>query len=460
MLHRTYRPQTLSEVCGQEQTLITLRAQIAENRFSSAYLFEGHRGTGKTSIARILARTICCDHPTTDGPCNHCRNCRMILEEKTMDFIELDAASHNTIADIKELINSTSYLPSILPKKIYIIDEAHNLSKNAFDALLKTIEEPPEHCIFMLCTTELYKIPVTIRSRCSIFTFSALSIQTISGRLATVLDDVGKKYELKALETIAYQADGSMRDALSICDRLILSCDILTYTHVKNTLKLMDESITLQIIKCIISKDTKTGITYLKKIYEEGNNLSQLAENIIHTLAESIILKSFNASEESQNPATMNSELYMITKDISIELIFWYTDQFCGLKEKIRNTLDPYMDTLLAFVKCCNPDMLDDDKIYLLNRINKLEDKIKDLYEKLSVYENRIEHESSEIAIERSETNGIESDDFEKVGDEEIPFRGEAEESRSESGTEKLEGDEGDNAKDIFSELLETMFTG
>lgn len=322
MLHRTYRPQTLSEVCGQEQNLITIRAQIEEKRYSSAYLFEGHRGTGKTTIARILARTICCDHPTTDGPCNHCRNCRMILEEKTMDFIELDAASHNTIADIKELINSTSYLPSILPKKIYIIDEAHNLSKNAFDALLKTIEEPPEHCIFMLCTTELYKIPVTIRSRCSIFTFSALSIQTISGRLATVLDDVGKKYELKALETIAYQADGSMRDALSICDRLILSCDILTYTHVKNTLKLMDESITLQIIKCIISKDTKTGITYLKKIYEEGNNLSQLAENVIHTLAESIILKSFNASEESQNPATMNSELYMITKDISIELIF------------------------------------------------------------------------------------------------------------------------------------------
>ena len=117
----------------------------------------------------------------------------------------------------------------------------------------------------MLCTTELYKIPVTIRSRCSIFTFSALSIQTISGRLATVLDDVGKKYELKALETIAYQADGSMRDALSICDRLILSCDILTFTHVKNTLKLMDESITLQIIKCIKNKDTKTGITYLKK---------------------------------------------------------------------------------------------------------------------------------------------------------------------------------------------------
>ena len=460
MLHRTYRPQTLSEVCGQEQTLITLRAQIAENRFSSAYLFEGHRGTGKTSIARILARTICCDHPTADGPCNHCRNCRMILEEKTMDYIELDAASHNTIADIKELINSTSYLPSILPKKIYIIDEAHNLSKNAFDALLKTIEEPPEHCIFMLCTTELSKITVTIRSRCSIFTFSPLSIQTISGRLATVLDDIGKKYELKALETIAYQADGSMRDALSICDRLILSCDILTYTHVKNTLKLMDESITLQIIKCIISKDTKTGITYLKKIYEEGNNLSQLAENIIHTLAESIMLKSFNSSDELQNPATRNSELNMITKEVSIELIFWYTDQFCGLKEKIRNTLDPYMDTMLALVKCCNPDLLDGDKTYLLSRINKLENKIKDLYEKLSVYENRIEHESSEIAIERSETNGIESDDFEKVGDEEIPFRGEAEESRSESGTEKLEGDEGDNAKDIFSELLETMFTG
>lgn len=461
MLHTTYRPQILSEVCGQEQNLISIKKQIATKQFSSAYLFEGHRGTGKTTIARILARSICCQNPTPDGPCNQCKNCRMIQENKTMDFIELDAASHNTIADIKELINSTSYLPSILPKKIYIIDEVHNLSSSAFDALLKTIEEPPEHCIFMLCTTELYKIPATIRSRCSIYTFSALSVETISKRLAAVMDDIGKKYELRALDVIAQQADGSMRDALSICERLILSCDILTYDHVKNSLCLLDESIVLQIIKCIVGKDTKEGIECIRKIYEEGNNLFQLTENVIRSLSECIIIKSVANSAVPENLAQEKNELSEIIENTTIELIFWYTDQFCKLKEKIRNTLDPYMDVMLTLVKCCNPDLLDDDKCYLLNRINILENKVKNLYSKLQVLEKTNQQNTEVLLTEKTEAGTIDEDGFEEVGDEEDPFRNQAGESSTpvqNSEHQALSND--DTHHDIFSELLESVFTG
>ena len=169
MLYSTYRPQTLAEVEGQESNLVTLREQIKQKKYDSAYLFAGHRGTGKTTIARILERAICCESPTPDGPCNQCKNCLALLNNATLDCVELDAASHNSISDIKELVASTKYLPSVLPKKIYIIDEVHNLSSSAFDALLKTIEEPPAHCIFILCTTEIHKIPATIKSRCSIY---------------------------------------------------------------------------------------------------------------------------------------------------------------------------------------------------------------------------------------------------------------------------------------------------
>ena len=223
MLYSTYRPQTFKEVSGQEQNLVTLREQAKSKNYDSAYIFAGHRGTGKTTLARILARVICCESPTDDGPCNQCANCSSILKDTTLDCIELDAASHNSINDIKELIASTKYTPTVLPKKIYIIDEVHNLSGSAFDALLKTIEEPPKHCIFILCTTELHKIPATIRSRCSIYQFNALSTGAIRDRLTYVLQELQKEYDEDAVNLIARQADGSMRDALSIMEKLMIS---------------------------------------------------------------------------------------------------------------------------------------------------------------------------------------------------------------------------------------------
>ena len=452
MLHTTYRPQTLSEVSGQEQNLLTLKKQIDARKYSSTYLFAGHRGTGKTTIARILARAICCEHPTSDGPCNECRNCRMILEGKTMDFIELDAASNNTIADIKELVSSTMYMPSVLPKKIYIIDEVHNLSASAFDALLKTIEEPPDHCVFIMCTTEMHKIPATIRSRSSIYQFSTLTPETISRRLAYVLDDIGKEYEEKALELIARQAEGSMRDALSICERLIISCDVLTGSYVTDTLCLLDESVTFELIDCIIREDPSAGINCLKKIYEEGNNLSQLTENMIQCLADCIIAKCGGTAGDGQCPESFREHLLPVIEDIRIELLFWYVDQFCKLKETIRNTLNPFMDTMLTLIKCCNPDLLEEDRIYLISRINQLEEKVC----KLASNAPAGQIQGSNAFPETQGAENPEESSSTPAENNAYPFRGEGREGSS--GDQASEPDPEEPPEDIFTELLGSFF--
>lgn len=379
MLYTTYRPQVFSEVVGQEENLITLREQTKLNKFDSAYLFTGHRGTGKTTIARILARTICCDNPTEDGPCNQCDHCKAILNNKTLDFIELDAASHNSISDIKDLVTSTRYLPTVLPKKIYIIDEVHNLSGSAFDALLKTIEEPPQHCIFILCTTELHKIPATIRSRCSIYPFTTLSIEAISDRLIHVLTDLDKDYEMDAVNLIAKQADGSMRDALSIAEKLIISCDTLTSEHVKNTLCLMDDTISVQLLSAIIHTDGKKAISLLQDLYEEGKNLSQLVDNLLQCLTDSIVLYSAAGNAVIYNTEEYKTELYDLIKNCQLELLFWYVDQFCTLRERIRNSYNPYTDVLLYIIKCCNPKLMNDSASAILTRLSSLEKAVSSL---------------------------------------------------------------------------------
>lgn len=376
MLYSTYRPQTLAEVEGQESNLVTLREQIKQKKYDSAYLFAGHRGTGKTTIARILERAICCESPTPDGPCNQCKNCRALLNNATLDCVELDAASHNSISDIKELVASTKYLPSVLPKKIYIIDEVHNLSSSAFDALLKTIEEPPAHCIFILCTTEIHKIPATIKSRCSIYQFHAMSIETINKRLSYVLKNLNKEYEEEAVTLIAKQADGSMRDALSIAEKLIISCDRLTFEHVRKTLCLMEDEIALGIIKSMLHSDGKSSIEMLQALYEQGKNLAQLVDIILQSLTDGVVLKTSEGQARLYSSAKYKEELYSIVRQNSLELLFWFIDQFSLLREAIRNSINPYTDVLLCIMKCCNPKLLNDSKTSILLRLSELEKEV------------------------------------------------------------------------------------
>ena len=376
MLYSTYRPHTFKEVVGQESNIITLKEQCKTKKFDSAYLFAGHRGTGKTTIARILARTVCCEASNENGPCNQCQNCQSILEGKTLDCIELDAASHNSITDIKELIVSAQYMPTILPKKIYIIDEVHNLSAAAFDALLKTIEEPPEHCLFILCTTEMHKIPATIRSRCSIYQFRTISIDAICGRLSFVLTETGKQYEEDAIKLIAKQADGSMRDALSIAEKLIISCEKVTAEHVMKSLCLMDSEASLQMIRSIVKGDGWQAILLLQGISEEGKNLVQLVDNILQCCTDGIVLHASSGTAAIYNTKEYQDTLREIIDSCQIELLFWYVEQFSVLREKIRNSLNPYMDILVYLIKCCNIKLPQNDTAIMLQRINALEEKL------------------------------------------------------------------------------------
>ena len=218
-LYRKWRPSNFDEVRGQDHIVTTLKNQIEMNRIGHAYLFCGTRGTGKTSIAKIFAKAVNCEHPVNGSPCNECAMCRAVNEQRSMNVIEIDAASNNGVDNIREIREEVAYSPSEGKYKVYIIDEVHMLSIGAFNALLKTLEEPPSYVIFILATTEAHKIPITILSRCQRYDFRRISTGTIAGRLRELADAEGIDAEDAALAYVARMADGSMRDALSLLDQ-------------------------------------------------------------------------------------------------------------------------------------------------------------------------------------------------------------------------------------------------
>ena len=218
-LYRKWRPQTFADVIGQQHVTDTLRAQLQSGRLSHAYLFTGTRGTGKTTCAKILARAVNCEHPVNGDPCNECAACRGILDGSVLDVTEIDAASNNGVDNIRDLRDETRYTPAQVKKRVFIIDEVHMLSIGAFNALLKTLEEPPEHVLFILATTELHKVPATILSRCQRFDFRRIGAEDIARRLLDVAAGEGIELTEGAARLIARLADGAMRDALSMLDR-------------------------------------------------------------------------------------------------------------------------------------------------------------------------------------------------------------------------------------------------
>ena len=220
-LYRKFRPDTFEAVKGQDHIVTTLKNQLKADRIGHAYLFTGTRGTGKTTVAKIFARTVNCENPGAEGPCGECRICRAIAAGASMNVIEIDAASNNGVDNVREIVEEVSYSPAEGKYKVYIIDEVHMLSAGAFNALLKTLEEPPSYVIFILATTEVHKLPVTILSRCQRYDFRRISIDTITDRLRELTSVEGVQAEEKALRYIAKTADGSMRDALSLLDQCI-----------------------------------------------------------------------------------------------------------------------------------------------------------------------------------------------------------------------------------------------
>ena len=292
-LYRKWRPNEFDEVKGQEHIVTTLKNQIKYERVGHAYLFCGTRGTGKTTIARLLAKAVNCEHPVDGSPCNECASCRTITEGASMNVIEIDGASNNGVDNIRQINSSVQYSPSTGKFLVYIIDEVHMLRKEAFNALLKTLEEPPSYVIFILATTDVHSVPITILSRCQRYDFRRISIETITDRLSELLERENIKAKRDALAYVAKVADGSMRDALSILDQCI-SFNLgeeLTYDRVLETVGAVDVDIYINLLDAIIHDDAVKAINIIDDAVWQGKDLSQFIIEFIGFIRNVLMLK-------------------------------------------------------------------------------------------------------------------------------------------------------------------------
>ena len=280
-LYRKFRPQEFEDVKGQDHIVTTLKNQIKAERIGHAYLFCGTRGTGKTTVAKIFAKAVNCEQPVDGSPCGECAICKAIADGSSMNVIEIDAASNNGVDNIRQIREEVTYRPTEGKFKVYIIDEVHMLSTGAFNALLKTLEEPPAYVIFILATTEAHKIPITILSRCQRYDFHRISIDTIAGRLMDLMHEEQVDVEERAIRYVAKAGDGSMRDALSLLDQCIAFHlgETLTYENVLEVLGAVDTEIFSRLLRQIINKDITGAIATLDTLVDEGREMGQMVND-------------------------------------------------------------------------------------------------------------------------------------------------------------------------------------
>ena len=288
-LYRVYRPRTFDEVVGQEHICDVLKKQVEKNLVSHAYIFSGPRGTGKTSTARIFANAVNCLHPVGGNPCLACEVCKSASNDTMIDIVEMDAASNNSVDNIRDMREKASLLPAFGRYKVYILDEAHMLSGGAVNALLKTLEEPPPHVIFILATTEIRKIPKTILSRCQQFDFKRIKVEDIAGRLEKVAQEAGITCEKEALLTLARAGEGALRDALSLMDMCVADGKTLTAADVVKTVGTADAERLALLGDAVIGADTNTLLTTLHGLLAEGGEPGNILRDMIGNLSERLV---------------------------------------------------------------------------------------------------------------------------------------------------------------------------
>ncbi len=376
-LYRKYRPQTFSDVVGQKGVTDTLRAQIETGKLSHAYLFTGTRGTGKTSCAKILAKAVNCLDPQDGNPCNCCAACRAIDDGSCMDVLEIDAASNNGVDSVRVLRDDAIYTPSEVKRRVYIIDEVHMLSIAAFNALLKIIEEPPEHLIFILATTELNKVPATILSRCQRFSFRRLRPEDIAGRLNFIAYQEGIQIAPAALRLLSRLADGAMRDGVSLLDQCASACQgELTEELVCQTLGLAGVKRTGELLMAAGKQDTAQALSIFEALYAEGKDLGALFDELSALCRDLLVLKAAPKSGVS-----MLSGIADESQAVELEKLFAPAELLRDLtlvqaaKGAVGKNADARVAAELCLMQLCEPSLKLDAQS-LGARVSKLEERL------------------------------------------------------------------------------------
>lgn len=416
-LYRKFRPTGFDGLIGQEHIVRILQSQIKSGNIGHAYLFCGSRGTGKTSAAKIFARAVNCLSPQNGSPCGRCAVCHALSGSNNMDILEIDAASNNKVEEIRDLRENVQYPPVSGRYKVYIIDEVHMLTDSAFNALLKTLEEPPPHALFILATTEVHKLPATILSRCMRFDFRLVSVQNITALLESVFKDIGKDYEIAALREIARAAEGSVRDSLSIADMCVSITDgKLKHSEVLGVLSASDRGKIADIGDSILNGDTDAVLTKIDELCSGGKSVTVAGKDLITYFRDLLVIKN------SKNP----EEILPLTKEIleqynksakkaDYKKILSCIELFSELESVLRYSLHPRISFEAAALRAASPAQ-DYDNTDLLLKINDLTDKVALLTEKLRGFKAGTGESNTALPRENPETPAAPSKSREKSG--------------------------------------------
>lgn len=374
-LYRKWRPQTFADVIGQQHITDTLRAQLQSGRLSHAYLFTGTRGTGKTTCAKILARAVNCEHPVNGDPCNECAACRGILDGSVLDVTEIDAASNNGVDNIRELRDETRYTPAQVKKRVFIIDEVHMLSIGAFNALLKTLEEPPEHVLFILATTELHKVPATILSRCQRFDFRRIGAEDIARRLLDVAAGEGIQLTEGAARLIARLADGAMRDALSMLDRAAAAGAVDEQT-VTAALGVLGQDDGVRLAEALKAGDLAAAVGLLDEYYNAGRDLASVYDQMLGLIRDALLVKTSKTDVSGLiSPAYSVKTLQKLCDGLAASTLIAWSRVIGDALDRMRSAANRRVEAELCAVRLCSLGAENYDT--LGGRVEALEEKLK-----------------------------------------------------------------------------------
>lgn len=422
VLYRKYRPQTFDDVVGQEQVTKTLKNELKLNRINHAYLFTGSRGTGKTTCAKILSKAVNCLDLQDSNPCNVCDNCKGIDSGEILDVVEMDAASNRKIDNIRNIIDEVAFTPSKAKYRVYIIDEVHMLTNEAFNALLKTLEEPPKHVIFILATTEVHKLPATITSRCQRFDFHRISPKDISKRLLDIAEKENINLSEEASLLISVIADGALRDAISLLDRCIGISSDVDINVVRNAAGLASKNHLFELCNCMINKNASKALSIIDTLYKDSKDMARLCDELISHFRTLMLIKTVKNPRDMVALSDEEFEVALSQSDfLSLSDIVYYMDILQKSFERMGKGVSARIELETAIVKLTSPE-LESTNEALLSRISSLEKLVKSIKAGVSFDENISEIKTENIRVEEKKVEKKKESEKVEEQNEEVEF--------------------------------------